>query len=93
MHIQSRTYNNGTILEYIYTIVPAKGESYENSVFLDINTGNLIDPSSRQLVLDSNSENTFQGICCNVVFNDDCEGWITEAGACWTTEDGLSWSI
>jgi hypothetical protein len=93
MDIQSRTYNDGTILEYIYTIVPKSGEVFKQSVFIDVSTGEVIDPDSIRLLLDRNSENTFQGICCNVVFDDDCEGWITEAGACWTTESGLSWAV
>lgn len=93
MLIQSRTYNNGTVLEYIYKIVPAEGKAYKQNVFVDVSTGEAINPKSRRLVLDMNSENIFQGVCCNVVFGDDCEGWITESGSCWTTEDGLSWAV
>lgn len=91
MVVQSRTYNNGTVLEYIYTIVPPKGKSYTQNVFIDVESGEMINPKSRRLILDLNSENIFQGVCCNIL--DECEGWITEAGACWVTEDGLGWGV
>ena len=93
MNVQSRTYNNGTILEYTYTIIPAKGDAYHQTIYVDVNTGEIIDPNSVQLTLDMNSENSFQGVCCNDVLDDICVGWITEAGACWTTEAGLSWAV
>ena len=93
MNIQSRTYNGGTVIEYIYTIIPQKGETYKQHVFIDVSTGQIFDPTSRILQLDKGSENSFQGVCCNDVIEELCKGWITEAEFCWTTEDGLSWSV
>lgn len=91
MEIQSRTYNNGTVLEYIYTIVPSRGPAYKQNVFIDVLTGEIILPNSRRLILDLNSENKFKGVCCSVI--EECEGWITQAGACWVTEAGLGWAV
>jgi predicted RNase H-related nuclease YkuK (DUF458 family) len=88
---QSRTYNNYTILEYIYTIVPPIGESIKQSVFIKIDTGEIIDPTGLILKLDAGSEDSFRGVCCTLI--EECIGWITESESCWTTEDGLSWSV
>jgi len=93
MQTQSRTYNNGTILEFIYTIVPKNGKSYKQSVFINTSNGELIDYTNMILILDEGSENKFQGICCTIIPEDNCEGWITESGICWSTENGLSWAV
>lgn len=92
MQIQSRTYNNGTILEYIYTIVPPKGKTYKQSVFVDVQTGEVVDPIPSRLILDMSSENTFKGVCCTKEI-EECNGWITEDEACWITDGGLGWGV
>lgn len=92
METQSRTYNNGTIIEYTYTIVPSSGYSYKNTIYIDVDSGSLIDPNSITLTLDLNSEDSFQGTCCSI--DDICgNGWETEDGLCWVTTSGVSWSV
>lgn len=94
MNPQSRTYNNGSIIEYTYTVVPSKGSTYTQTIYIRVSDGQIIDPKSIVLTPDVNSENSFQGVCCNIAFPDEgCEGWITEDGLCWITEDGLSWAV
>ena len=93
MDAQSRIYNDNTILEYIYTIVPAKGDAYKQSVFINISTGAIVDPKSLKLTLDFNSEDKFKGVCCNELIEVECEGWATAGAACWVTENGLSWGF
>lgn len=88
--ILSRTYNNGTILEYIYKLTPIKGRQVKTSVFIDLSTGLQIDPKKVQLKIDFASENKFVGVCCN----DLCvNSWITEDSLCWAGEDNFTWGL
>lgn len=92
-NIQSRTYNNGRYLEYIYTLSPKSGKSSQTSVFIDVLNGKQIDPKTVTLYLDYGSENKFKGTCCEV-YPDFCENaWVTESIIPWVTEDGLCWEI
>lgn len=91
MTIQSRTYNNGQYLEYIYTIVPLIGATYKQNVFIRISDGVIVNPSELSLTLDKNSENIFQGICCPST--DICDGWQTQSNECWVTSNDLSWAF
>ena len=88
--IQSRTYNNGTILEYFYKISPKNGRQYTNSVFIEIASGKQIDPKKVSLTIDFASENKFLGVCCNI----DCvDSFITDTEICWATADGFTWGV
>jgi hypothetical protein len=90
--MQSRTYNNGTILEYFFNVVPVNGATQRQNVFIDISTGLQINPKTVRLQLDYGSEDTFKGSCCTV-FEESCEGWITDTSATWVTEDGSCWAF
>ena len=92
MVILSRTYNGGKILEYIYTVAPEKGDSFKQSVFIEVSTGKIIKPDDYFLQVDRNNNNTFTSVCCNSLIKDECEGWITENESCWVTASGLSWA-
>lgn len=89
--MQSRTYNNGKILEYIYTLIPKSGLSTKENVFIDIESGVIINPDSIRLILDSGSEDSFKGVCCDL--NESCEGWTTNSSDCWSTASGASWGF
>lgn len=91
IQVQSRTYNNQTILEYFYNILNPNGRITVQSVFIDLRTSEKIDPNSVVLTLDVNSQNVFKGVCCEI--EEDCEGWATEALECWVTKQGLSWDF
>lgn len=91
--VQSRTYNNGRYLEYIYTLTPKNGKAQSTSVFIDVLNGQQINPKSVALYLDYGSENKFKGTCCEI-YPDICENaWVTEQINPWVTEDGSCWSI
>lgn len=92
MTIQSRTYNNGAILEYIYTISPEVGDTFQQHVFILVATGEILTELPLYLNEDVNSINSFQGVCCNVI-EETCEGWITEDESCWITASGASWAL
>ena len=88
--IQSRTYNNGTVLEYFYKISPKNGKQYTNSVFIEISSGKQVDPKKVKLVMDFASENKFLGVCCSI----DClDSFITNDGTCWACVDGFTWGV
>jgi len=90
--LQSRTYNNGTILEYFFNVTPAVGSTYRQNVFINIATGLPINPKDFRLQLDYGSEDTFKGSCC-AAFEESCTGWITDTSQTWITEDGLCWAF
>jgi hypothetical protein len=87
--IQSRTYNNGTILEYFFKVSPESGKTKKTSVFINLATGEKVDPKSVALKIDFASENKFAGICCNIACIDS---WITIVNDCWAGE-GFSWGV
>jgi hypothetical protein len=87
--IQSRTYNNGTILEYFFKVSPESGKTKKTSVFINLTTGEKVDPKSVALKIDFASENKFAGICCNIACFDS---WITIVNDCWAGE-GFSWGV
>jgi hypothetical protein len=88
--IQSRTYNNGTILEYFYNISPIKGRKVKTSTFINIATGQQIDPKTMSLRIDFASENKFLGVCCNI----SCvNSWVTSTDICWACDDNFTWGL
>lgn len=91
MLIQSKTYNGGKVIEYIYNIIPESGSAYKNSVFIDATTG-LVIPMPKNLKFDGVT-NSFQGTCCAATLPEECEGWITDDNECWITDGGLSWGL
>ena len=90
---QSKTYNNGAILEYTYSVIPLSGAAIKKSIFVEVATGLILDPPPFNLVLDEGSQDSFQGICCSTVIEEECEGWITNIEAWWVTEAGESWAV
>lgn len=93
MATQSRTYNGGTILEYIFNVVPVNGNMVSQNVFILIATGEIINPKSRIMQVDVNSENAFRGVCCTTAIDEICEGWSTINGNCWITDDNVEWAF
>lgn len=93
METQSISYNNGRYIELTYQLHSLDKKSKPLTVIIDATTGLVANVDKNTLVPDLSSINKFKPSCCPVDLEIDCEGWSTESGACWETEDGNTWAV